>query len=88
MGSIVTAAFLHHVAAFVIVGVLTAELVLLGGELTQTSARSLLRVDAAYGIAAAVLLIVGAGVWAFWLDPDRSCVEKHEHTVSAPAAAE
>ena len=59
MGSIVTAAFLHHVAAFVIVGVLTAELVLLGGELTQTSARSLLRVDAAYGIAAAVLLIVG-----------------------------
>jgi putative membrane protein len=59
MGSIVTAAFLHHAAAFVIVGVLTAELVLLGGELTQTSARSLLRIDAAYGIAAAVLLIVG-----------------------------
>ena len=59
MGSIVTAAFLHHAAAFVIVGVLTGELVLLGGELTPTSARSLLRIDAAYGIAATVLLIVG-----------------------------
>jgi putative membrane protein len=45
----------------VIVGVLTAELVLLGGELTAASARSLLRVDAAYGIAAAVLLVVGFG---------------------------
>jgi putative membrane protein len=61
MGSIVTLAFLHHAAAFVIVGVLTAELVLLGVELTPTSARSLLRMDAAYGVAAAVLLIVGFG---------------------------
>jgi len=55
----VTLAFLHHAAAFVIVGVLTAELVLLKGELTLVSARSVLRIDAAYGIAAAVLLIVG-----------------------------
>jgi putative membrane protein len=39
--------------------VLTAELVLLGGELTLTSARSVLRMDAAYGVAAAVLLVVG-----------------------------
>ena len=52
-------AFLHHVTAFVIVAVLTAELVLLKGELTPTSARSVLRMDAAYGIAAAVLLVVG-----------------------------
>lgn len=59
MGSVVTLAFLHHAAAFVIVGVLTAELVLLGGELTLTSARSVLRMDAAYGVAAAVLLVVG-----------------------------
>ncbi len=61
VGSVVTLAFLHHAAAFVIVGVLTAELVMLGGELTPTSARSILRMDAAYGIAAAVLLIVGFG---------------------------
>jgi len=55
----VTLAFLHHAAAFLIVGVLTAELVLLKTELTQTSARSMLRIDAAYGIAAATLLVVG-----------------------------
>jgi putative membrane protein len=59
MTSTVALAFLHHAAAFVIVGVLTAELVLLMGELTPTSARSLVRIDAAYGIAALVLLVVG-----------------------------
>jgi len=59
MTSTVILAFLHHAAAFVIVGVLTAELVLLMGELTLTSARSLVRIDAAYGIAALVLLVVG-----------------------------
>jgi putative membrane protein len=58
---VISLAFLHHAAAFVIVGVLTAELVLLGGELTPTSARSILRMDVAYGIAAVVLLIVGFG---------------------------
>jgi putative membrane protein len=59
MTSTVLLAFLHHAAAFVIVGVLTAELVLLKGELTLVSARSVLRVDAAYGIAAMALLVVG-----------------------------
>jgi putative membrane protein len=59
MTATVTLAFLHHAAAFVIVGVLTAELVLLKGEVTLVSARSVLRIDAAYGIAAAVLLVVG-----------------------------
>jgi len=52
-------AFLHHAAAFLLVAVVTVELVLMKGELTLTSARSLARMDAAYGIAAVVVLIVG-----------------------------
>lgn len=59
MHATITLAFLHHAAAFIVVAVLAVELVLLKGELTVTSTRSLLRMDAAYGIAAAVLLIVG-----------------------------
>jgi putative membrane protein len=54
------AAFLHHLAAFTLFAALPAELVLLKPELTMTSARSLLRMDAAYGMSATVLLIVGA----------------------------
>jgi putative membrane protein len=42
-----------------IVAVLTVELVVLKGELTLTSARSIVRMDAAYGIAAATILVVG-----------------------------
>lgn len=52
-------AFLHHAAAFVIFGVLTAQLVLLKSELTLASARSLLRIDAAYGMSAITLIVVG-----------------------------
>lgn len=52
-------AFLHHAAAFVLFGSLMAELVLLRDELTLSNARSLLRMDAAYGISAAVLLMAG-----------------------------
>src|ERR1700719_4551425 len=33
------------------------------------------------------LLVLGSAVWAFWLDPDRSVVEKHEAPVAVPAAA-
>jgi putative membrane protein len=52
-------AFLHHLAAFTLFGALMVELVLLKSELTATSVRSLLRMDAAYGISAAVLFAVG-----------------------------
>jgi sugar phosphate permease len=39
-------------------------------------------------IMTAVLLVAGAGVWAFWLDPERSVVEPHAAPVPLPAAAE
>ena len=59
MTATITAAFLHHVAAFLVVATLMAELVLLRNELTLSSARSVLRMDMVYGIAATVLLVVG-----------------------------
>jgi sugar phosphate permease len=39
-------------------------------------------------IMTAALLVAGAGVWAFWLDPDQSVVEARETAVPLPAAAE
>ncbi|HEU4484796.1 MAG TPA: DUF2214 family protein [Povalibacter sp.] len=52
-------AFLHHLAAFVLFGVLMVELVLMRAELTPVTARSLVRLDAIYGMSAMVLLVVG-----------------------------
>ena len=52
-------AFLHHAAAFALVAVIMVELVLMRGELTLASARTLLRMDSVYGLCAVVLLIVG-----------------------------
>ena len=54
-------AFLHHAAAFVLFGALMAELVLTKNEITLASARTLMRMDAAYGMSAMVLLVVGFG---------------------------
>jgi putative membrane protein len=56
---IVLFAFLHHLAAFVLIAALTAELVLLRQPLTLESARRLLVFDAAYGVSAGVLLVAG-----------------------------
>ena len=36
---------------------------------------------------AAALLVAGAGVWAFWLDPDASVIDKSEIKAEATAAA-
>ncbi len=36
---------------------------------------------------AAALLVLGSLIWGFWLDPERSVVEKHEAPVAVPAAA-
>ena len=52
-------AFLHHIAAFTMVGALIYELIAFRKDLTVAEARRLQRVDIAYGISAAVLLIVG-----------------------------
>ncbi len=59
MTATVTAAFLHHLAAFLVFATLMLELVLLRNELTVSSARSIARMDMVYGIAATVLLVVG-----------------------------
>jgi putative membrane protein len=59
MTATITAAYLHHLAAFLVVATLMVELVLLKQELTLSSARSILRMDMVYGIAATVLLVVG-----------------------------
>jgi putative membrane protein len=58
MTSIVALAFLHHATAFLLVAVVTAELVLMR-ELTLTTARSLVRMDAVYGVAALLILVIG-----------------------------
>jgi len=52
-------AFLHHVAAFTLVGALAIEFVLLRGELTLVGARRLAVTDAVLGAAAGVLFVVG-----------------------------
>ena len=52
-------AFLHHAAAFLLVAVVMVELVLMRGEITVNTARTLLRMDSVYGLSAVVLLIVG-----------------------------
>ena len=51
-------AFLHHVAAFGLVAALTAELVLLRGEIAPQM-RRLAVFDAAVGICAGLLVVVG-----------------------------
>ena len=59
MTSSATLAFLHHAAAFTLVAAIMVELVLTKEQLSVTSARSLLRIDALYGVSAGVLLVVG-----------------------------
>jgi putative membrane protein len=52
-------AFLHHLAAFTVVGALVAEVMLFKPPLTVTQARKLQRVDSVFGVSAGVLLVVG-----------------------------
>jgi putative membrane protein len=52
-------AFLHHLAAFTVVGALVAEVMLFKPPLTVAHARKLQRVDSVFGASAGVLLVVG-----------------------------
>ncbi len=52
-------AFLHHVAAFTLVACLFSQLMILSLPDTPTSTRLLRNIDAAYGLAAISLLLVG-----------------------------
>ena len=53
-------AFLHHLAAFALVSALVVERVLTRDELTLSSARNVLLADLIFGIAAGVIVVVGA----------------------------
>jgi uncharacterized membrane protein len=55
----VTLAFLHYLFAFVLVGALMVELVLLRDAPSVATVRTLLRMDSVYGAAAGLLLVVG-----------------------------
>jgi putative membrane protein len=52
-------AFLHHVAAFTLVGALVVEFVLVRDPLTPALARRLARADMILGMSATVLAVVG-----------------------------
>jgi putative membrane protein len=52
-------AFLHHLAAFTVVGALAAEVVLFKPPLTIQQARRLQRIDLVFGVSAGLLLAIG-----------------------------
>ena len=62
MGAVLTpalAAFVHHALAFILFAAVMVQLVLLREPPTISTARSILRMDAVYGISATLLLVVG-----------------------------
>lgn len=64
-------AFLHHVAAFALVGALAVEFALLRAALDLRTARWLQRADLVYGLSSGVLLAVGLlRVFRFEKGPD------------------
>jgi len=52
-------AFMHHLAAFTVMGALVTEHVLFAPTIGASEARKLQRIDLAYGVAALVLVAVG-----------------------------
>jgi putative membrane protein len=54
-------ASLHHLAAFALVALLVAELVVLGSRLDGAGVRRFGRLDIGYGVAAGIVVVVGIG---------------------------
>jgi putative membrane protein len=52
-------AFLHHLAAFVLVSALVVEFVLIKGELSLATARRIRLYDAVHGASAGIVLVIG-----------------------------
>jgi len=52
-------AFLHHLAAFMLVAALAVEFILIRNELTVRTARKLQLVDMVFGMSSGVVLVVG-----------------------------
>jgi len=55
--------YLHFISIFAIVGSLTSEHLLLRKTLTRAEIKRLAAIDAVFGIAASVLVIVGLTLW-------------------------
>jgi putative membrane protein len=62
-------ASIHHIAAFALVGIIVAELVLLRGRLDGEVIRRFGRIDALYGLSAAVVVIAGIARLLFGQTP-------------------
>jgi putative membrane protein len=63
MSTEITLRYLHFVCIFAIVGSLVSEHLLLKKELTRKEILRLSKIDAVYGLAAMLLLIVGGTLW-------------------------
>ncbi|RZU38702.1 putative membrane protein [Fluviicoccus keumensis] len=61
------AAFIHHLAAFLLVSTLVVEAALLNGALDRERMRQLQRTDLWYGLAAGVIVLVGLAR-VFWFE--------------------
>jgi putative membrane protein len=57
--------YLHLAAVLLLAGTLIIENMAIARQISQEDLRNLLKVDAAYGISAAVVLACGVGLW-FW----------------------
>lgn len=59
-------AYVHYLAAFTIVSAIAVEFALLQEPLTYARAKTILRMDIAYGVSAAVILVAGLGRVVFF----------------------